>query len=64
MKQANFTRLENEGLIDPNVKFTDEDRRAIESLSAEEVDTIIRLVHKLDPNWSKARESFVRGIIL
>ena len=64
MTQANFTRLQNEGLIDPNAKFSDEERRAIESLSAEEVDTIIRLVHKLDPNWGKTRDSFVRGIIL
>ena len=67
MKQSNFTRLEAEGLIDQNFKFTDEDRGAIERLSAEEVDTIIKVVRKLDPNWSKTGErarSAVRGIIL
>ena len=67
MKQSNFTRLQAEGLIDQKYKFTDEDRGVIESLSAEEVETIIKVVHKLDPNWSTTAEGFkgaIRGIIL
>jgi hypothetical protein len=69
MKQSNFNRLETEGLIDKTHDFSEEDRRAIESLSPEEVETIIKLVYKLSPNWSKAQAeklygTSLRGIIL
>lgn len=64
MKQSNFSRLEAAGLIDKSYKFSDEDRRAIESLSAEEVDTIIRLAQKLDPERTARESGSIRGIIL
>jgi hypothetical protein len=62
-KQTNFTKLEQEGLIVPGYEFTEQDKRAIESLSAEEVQMIIRTVRKLAPNWPREQSS-VRGIIL
>lgn len=62
-KPSNFSRLESAGLIVSDYKFTDEDRRAIESLSGDEVNTIIRVVKKLAPNWPKSAGP-VRGIIL
>jgi hypothetical protein len=66
MKQSNFSRLEAEGLIDKGFQFTDDDRRAIESLSAEEVETIIRLASRLDPghNVRDSSSGAIRGIIL
>lgn len=67
MKQTNFARLQDARLIDSNYKFTDDDRRVIESLSPEEVDTIISVARKLLPNRSTTDERLsdsIRGIIL
>jgi hypothetical protein len=65
---SNFARLEAEGLIAPDYEFSDDDRRAIEDLSDAEVQTIIRTVKKLVPNWTKERAKASsrgpRGIIL
>jgi DNA-binding MarR family transcriptional regulator len=68
MVSSNFARLEAEGLIAEKFDFSDDDRRAIEDLSEEEVQTIIRTVKKLVPNWTresaKAFGPGPRGIIL
>jgi hypothetical protein len=64
MQQSNFDQLQEAGLIVPDYKFTDQDLRAIESLSQEEVNTIVRVVRKLAPQGAKVSGSAVRGIIL
>jgi hypothetical protein len=62
-QQSNFDRLREAGLIVPDYKFSDQDLRAIESLSEEEVTTIMRAVKKLAPEFPKVPGT-VRGIIL
>jgi hypothetical protein len=62
-QQSNFSRLKEAGLIVPDYKFTDEDRRAIESLSEEEIRMVVRVVGKLAPDWPK-HPGPLRGIIL
>ena len=63
MQQSNYDRLQEAGLIVPDYKFSDQDLRAIESLSDEEVNAIVRLVKKLAPQYPKVPGP-VRGIIL
>jgi len=66
--ESNFARLEAEGLIVPDYKFTEEDRQAIASLHPDEVEAIIRTVKKLVPNWNpsfaRKYKNAPRGIIL
>lgn len=65
--EHNLSRLKAAGLIVPGHEFSDEDLRAIESLTEDELNSVLRVADairpKLAPKWPD-NPGALRGIIL
>jgi hypothetical protein len=63
-KKTNRERFEAAGMVDPKHKFSPEEHAAIESLSAEEVKTLIAIKKRFPGQSADAQKSPRLGIIL